>query len=189
MLKQHLITIIALFIIMGCNQPKPANEVINTTNEEIIKGDTTTLSYKTINYSINPDSIEISLTAKFSKTEKKEDEVIFTLKITNRGNNVIPDIYTARQHSLHIIMNGKNAMFMTLANCMVIDDQSLAKDSSDFWDFPITVEARPNTEVDYGKKFTFQWIYYNIGSEILEVDVKNKSIRKSNQHLKYDTEN
>ncbi len=184
MIKQLILLIFSLIIIAGCNQAKQSEEAIVISREDTVE---ITDEFNRINYSINPDSIEINHLAMFSKIE---EEVVFTLQIINRGHNIIPTITTARWHSnLYILMNGERAMQMTLANMSFGDDQSLTKDSSDYWDFSVNVEEHPANQIDYGKKFTFQWIYYDIESEIIEVDVPNRKIRKTKQHISYEEKN
>ena len=141
-------------------------------------------------YKVVKDSVIVNHTAVFCKhkyydQENEEDAVRFTLKVTNLTNHAIPDIQTARfkqTGGLAIFINGNSALQMTLGNGMFGEDKQLLKGESDKW--PMDFQIVGPHAIDWGDVFTFQWIYMGIGSPIIRVDVKNRTLTVVSEHLK-----
>lgn len=174
-------------LLAGCGekQGKETRVFKGTDSAEVINEPAHLIEKK--EYIVDPDSVQIEHTARFGKHKyegdqyKTQDAVFFKLKVTNKGKTPIPDIQTARKNGIGIVVNGNGEiMFMTLANFASGEDHTLAKDSSDTWemDFEIT-GPQP---VGFGNPFTFQWNYIGISSEILEADIKKRTIKKVEHH-------
>lgn len=181
-------TIVCLLALYSCQEKKEPAAVPEAKHEDsavYLPEHANDFAMKT--YEIDPDSVLVEHTARFGKHKyegeqyKMQDAVFFKLKITNKGNKPIPEIQTARKNGLRIWVNGNSeVMMMTLANFASGHDQIILKDSSDTWemDFEIT-GPQP---ADFGNPFTFQWTYMGISSDILEADIKKRTIKKVSQH-------
>jgi hypothetical protein len=172
----------------------PISEMVDTTgaNTHYTKGKPVEKLFgERHHYIINEDSIEVKNNVRFGRYKypgdqyKEQDAVIITLEVTNRGNKLIPDIQTARwRGKIRIIIDGQDAMWMSLANMSFGGDQSLPKDSTESWPWELQI-AGPNA-IDYGDVFTWQWEYMGIKSPIVQVDVKNRKFDEVDQHIKTD---
>ena len=207
-IKRILIILFSLFLFFGCvsvSKKKDVSTLILKSDsikknlssvvpsEEELKQDSLNKSLmKPIKWNINTDAILVENTAAFTKFKydgdeyKLENAIQFTLKITNKGQVPIPTIQTARfwggeQGGIQILINGKSAMWMSLANGAFGPPMTLAKDSTDTWEWSNQISG-PN-KIDYGNKFTWQWVYMKIKSPIILVDLLKKTAAKTNEHI------
>jgi len=143
-------------------------------------------------YIIDKDSIVVEHKAVFTRfkyhdQKEEQDAVQFTLTIKNNSSHLIPDIQTARYRQtggLKIYINGYDAMQMSLSNGLFGDPISLKKGESDSW--PLEEQIAGPNAVQYGDVFTFQWKYMGIESAIIQVDIKNRTIKIVSEHIKSD---
>jgi hypothetical protein len=192
-MKYILILILHLLFFAACNQTickTDSKDSSNNTNS--IKVDANLLfQNQQIKYSVNADSVLIENSALFFKFKYEgvqyhlQNAVKFVLKVTNKGDRLIPDIQTCRwKGMLHMIINGQNAMQMSLENMTFGAEQTLAKDSTDT--FNIDLQISGPDAVDYGKIFTYQWEYMGIKSKILQVNTVKRTIENVDKHIKND---
>jgi len=172
-----LIFLCASFLIACGDSKKEGNS--NGPKTDTLGKDSLAVLLKNIDFIIYADSVKLENSAEFSEykfdTTNKEESVDFTLKVTNLGKTQIPTIQTARWKSgLQIIINGNNEMGMSLANMSHGGDEALQKDATDTWTLPFQISGE--NKVNYGNPFTFQWVYMNINSPVLQVDIVKKKI-------------
>jgi len=127
---------------------------------------------------VNPDSVDVVNIVQFCKYKYSGkpafDAVKLILRVTNRGNAPIPDIYDVNNRCNYIkgYINGEGEYFMmSLCNGVFSLDgnKTICRDSSQTFEIPWALSER-----HAGNEFTIQWEYMGIKTKKIKVDLVNK---------------
>lgn len=114
------------------------------------------------------------------KTYSNVDAIDFILKVTNQTKNPIPDLgATNRSKYVNLYINGQIDNPLGLYNGLELTDgvKTIATDSTQTFDSGgWTLTADSGLLKKYGNEFTIQWEYMGIKSNIIQVNIKNKTI-------------
>jgi hypothetical protein len=146
---------------------------------------------KTIVFSFFPDSVKVENLVSYIRFRyegpkyEMQDAVKLRLRVTNLGTALIPEIQTNRHRGdLKIYIDGQRVMEMSMANMMFGDEHGISQNASDTFDLDLQITG-PDA-IDYGYVFTWQWEYAGIRSEIVKVDIVNRTAVVVSEHIKVD---
>ncbi len=115
-----------------------------------------------------------------------QDAVNFILEITNHSDHAIPDLgATNRSEYVNLYINGKvdNPLSLYNGTELASGEKTIPVDSSQRFDsggWILTPDSGIRTK--YGNEFTVQWEYNGIKSDIVKVNIQDKTINKLNKN-------
>ena len=118
--------------------------------------------------------------------QETQDAVNFILEVTNLSDHPIPDLgATSRSEYVNLYINGKRDNPLSLYNGteLVNSEKTIPVDSSQRFDsggWILTPDSGIRSK--YGNEFTVQWEYDGIKSDLVKVNIQEKTIKKLNKN-------
>ncbi|MDA3819060.1 MAG: hypothetical protein PF590_01095 [Candidatus Delongbacteria bacterium] len=118
--------------------------------------------------------------------QETQDAVNFILEVTNHSDYPIPDLgATSRSEYVNLYINGKPDNPLNLYNGLELanSEKTIPVDSTQRFDSGGWIlTANSGIYSKYGNEFTVQWEYNGIKSDIVKVNIQDKTIKRLNKN-------
>ena len=129
------------------------------------------------------ESFQVLSSVHFGKYENTDgsttDKITFRLTVVNDGKTKIPDLgATNRSKFVNFYINGEQSNPVSLYNGLELadSDKTIKPGDTAIYEYPWIMTKDAGVVEAYGNQPTIQWEYNGVRSEVIQVNLKNKTV-------------